>query len=68
MPFVQGQLLNKTVEAEISTLCRCCDRPLQLSVASDLSYRILSDDAEPVISVPSVDIGKLKEASIIHDF
>ena len=68
MPFVQGQLLNRTVEAEISTLCKCCDRPLQLSVGSDLSYRILSDEAEPVISVPSVDIGKLEDTSIIHDF
>ena len=68
MPFVQGQLLNRTLEAEISTLCRCCDRPLQLSVGSDLSYQILSDNAEPVISVPSVDIGKLKDPSIIDDF
>jgi hypothetical protein len=68
VPFVQGQLLNRTLEAEISTLCRCCDRPLQLSVRSDLSYRVLSDDAEPVISVPSVDIGKLEDPSIIHDF
>jgi len=68
VPFVQGQLLNRTLEAEISTLCRCCDRSLQLSVGSDLSYRILSDEAEPVISIPSVDIGKLKDPSIIHDF
>ena len=68
MPFVQGQLLNRTLEAEISTLCRCCDRPLQLSVGSDLSYRVLSDEAEPVISVPSVDIGKVEDPSIIHDF
>ena len=68
MPFVQGQLLDRTLEAEISTMCRCCDRPLKRSVGSDLSYRILSDKAEPVISVPSVNIGKLEDPSIIHDF
>jgi len=68
VPFVQGQLLSRALEAEISTLCRCCDRPLKLSVGSDLSYRVLSDDAEPVISVPAVDFGKLEDPSIIHDF
>ena len=68
VPFVQGQLLNRSLAAEISTLCRCCDRPLRLSVRDDLSYRVLSDEAEPVISIPSVDIGKLEAPSIIHDF
>ncbi|MCJ7781348.1 MAG: hypothetical protein MUQ27_11040 [Acidimicrobiia bacterium] len=60
--------MNQNLEAEISTACRCCDRPLQLTVRSDLSYRVVTEGAEPVISVPSVDFSKFEDPSIIHGF
>jgi hypothetical protein len=65
---VQGRLTQTPVTAIIGTTCSCCDRPLELLVESDLSYRILTEQAEPVVSVPFVDFAKLKDPSIIHAF
>jgi hypothetical protein len=68
VPFVQGHLTGSAATASISSACACCDRPLELTVTNDLRYEVLSDDAEPVISVPSVDVPSLKDPSIIHAF
>jgi len=39
-----------------------------MQVDSDLRYRVLSDGAEPLISVPMVDFRRLEDPSIIHAF
>jgi hypothetical protein len=35
---------------------------------SDLNYRVVEDDAEPVVFVPMVDFDKLDDPSIIDAF
>ncbi len=39
-----------------------------MTVGSDLSYRVDSDEAMPLLSIPFVDFKKLKDPSIIHAF
>ena len=65
---MQGRLNNQDLEAQISSACACCGEPLELKVGSDLSYRVRSEDAAPLITVPFVDFKKLKDPSIIHAF
>jgi hypothetical protein len=35
---------------------------------SDLGYRVLEDDAEPLVFVPMVDFDRLEDPSIIDAF
>jgi hypothetical protein len=65
---VQGRLTNRDLEAHISSKCACCAESLELTVGSNLTYRVHSQEAEPLISVPFVDFEKLKDPSIIHAF
>ena len=65
---MQGRLTNRDLEAHISSSCACCGESLELTVGSDLSYRVHNKDATPLISVPFVDLQKLKDPSIIHAF
>ena len=65
---MQGRLTNRDLEAHISTNCACCGKALELTVGSNLSYRVHNEDATPLISVPFVDFQKLKDPSIIHAF
>jgi hypothetical protein len=37
-------------------------------VGSDLRYRILTEEAQPLVSVPFVDFKRLKDPSIVHAF
>ncbi len=65
---MQGRLTNKPVTAVIGSSCACCERPLELMVTSDLEYRVQTEGAEPLISVPFVNFARLKDPSIIHAF
>jgi len=65
---VQGPLRNRNLTADITSECACCRRPIEMQVDSDLRYRVLSDGAEPLISVPMVDFRRLEDPSIIHAF
>jgi hypothetical protein len=65
---VQGRLTGRDVEAIVDTECAHCAAPMQLAVTGALQYRVLTDAAEPVISMPIVDFLRLKDPSIIHAF
>lgn len=65
---MQGQLTGREVTAVIDTACAHCSRPVQVEVTSSLAYRVTTADAVPVISVPLVNIKRLKDPSIIHAF
>lgn len=68
MPFVQGHLQNMALSAEITSECACCGQPIVIEVSSDLAYRVLTEAARPLVSLPTVDFDKLGDVSIIHDF
>lgn len=68
MPFVQGQLRGETLSFTIATECGHCHQPLHLEINTELEYRVLEEDAEPLVYVPFVDFQKLDEPSIIDSF
>jgi hypothetical protein len=63
---VQGQLRNESLRFAISTECGHCHRPLNLEIDSQLNYRVIEEDAEPLVFVPMM--GKIKDKSIIDTF
>jgi hypothetical protein len=67
-PFVQGQLTGHDIEAIVDTECAHCSAPMRMELTSALRYRVLTADAEPVISLPIVNLQGLKDPSIIHAF
>jgi len=68
VPFVQGQLRGETLSFTIATECGHCHQPLHLEINTELEYRVLEEDAEPLVYVPFVDFQKLDEPSIIDSF
>ncbi len=67
-PFVQGRVRQETLSVAIRTECACCSRSMELEIDSDLRSRVLSDTASPLLSVPVIDLGRLKAPNIIDDF
>ena len=67
-PFVQGRLREETLSVAIHTECACCGRSMDLEIDSDLRSRVLSDAALPLLTVPLVDVRRLKAPNIIDDF
>ena len=65
---MQGQLAGRVVTAVIETACAHCSRPVQVEVTSSLACRVITPGAVPVISVPLVNLKRLKDPSIIHAF
>jgi hypothetical protein len=41
---------------------------MDLEINNDLRSRVLSDGAVPLVTVPLVDVRRLKAPNIIHDF
>ncbi|MGD8474928.1 MAG: hypothetical protein PVH59_12470 [Anaerolineae bacterium] len=65
---MQGQLREERLTFEVETECAHCGQPLHLEIDSDLDYRVVEDDAEPLVFVPMVDFEKLDDPSIIDAF
>ena len=65
---MQGQLTDRELTAVIDTRCAHCAVPLRIEVSSSLGCRLASRDAAPVVSVPLVNLKRLKDPSIIHAF
>jgi hypothetical protein len=68
MPFVQGHLRNESITIAIETECSHSGRRLHLEVDSDLRYRVVENDAAPIVFVPLIDFAKLKAPNIIDVF
>jgi hypothetical protein len=65
---VQGQLRGGPLSFVVETACAHCERPIQIEIDSQLAYRVLQEDAEPVLFVPLIDLTKLDDPSIIDAF
>jgi hypothetical protein len=65
---VQGQLRGKHLECTIESECGHCGRPLRLEVDSALGCAIRDEGADPLVFVPMVNLGKLRDRSIIDAF
>ena len=67
-PFVQGRLLGKALSTITRTECGHCARQIEVEIDSELKYRVLSSEADPLIFIPIVNFNKLAEPSIIDAF
>ena len=65
---MQGQLRKEHLSFTITTECAHCQRPLHLEIDSELNYRVIEADAQPLVYAPLVDFGKLDDPSIIDAF
>jgi hypothetical protein len=65
---VQGQLRKEELTFTIHTTCAHCGKEIYIEMDSDLNYTVLEQDAKPLVFVPMVDFGKLKDPSIIDAF
>jgi hypothetical protein len=61
-------LTREDIEATVDTTCVHCAAPIRIGLDSALRYRVLTDAAEPVISLPLVDLRHIKDPSIVHVF
>ena len=67
-PFVQGRLRFDPPSFTIETQCAHCAAPIQIETGAQLDYRVLQQDADPLVFVPLVDFSKLDDPSIIDAF
>ncbi len=51
----------------INTVCAHCQQSMRIDISSDLSYHV-EGDADPIVYLPLVDFGKLRDPSIIDAF
>lgn len=65
---MQGQLRGESLSFVVETECAHCGQPLHLEIDSELEYRVVEADAEPLVFVPMVNFDKLEDPSIIDAF
>jgi hypothetical protein len=65
---VQGRLRFDPLSFTIETRCAHCAASIQIETDSKLDYRVLQQDADPLVFVPLVDFSKLDDPSIIDAF
>ena len=68
LPFVQGRLRKKALSVAITTECAHCGEAIHLDIDSELNSRVVEESARPLVFVPLLDLGKLKDPSIIDGF
>jgi hypothetical protein len=65
---VQGQLRKEPLSFTIDTECAHCGKEIRIEMDSKMNFSIADPDARPLVFVPMVDFGKLKDPSIIDAF
>ncbi len=65
---MQGQLRKEPLQFTIRTSCAHCGKPIQIEIDDRLAYRVIEEDARPLILSPMVDFDRLEDPSIIDAF
>jgi uncharacterized metal-binding protein YceD (DUF177 family) len=65
---VQGQLRKEPLSFTITTECAHCHQPLHIEIDTELNYRVIEANAEPLVYAPMVNFGELDDPSIIDAF
>lgn len=68
MPFVQGRLCGEYLTAQIETECAHCQQPILIELDSDLNFKSVKPETQPLVYAPLVDFEKLQDPSIIDAF
>ena len=63
-PFVQGRLRFDPLSFTLETQCTHCAAPIRIEIDDQLDYRLLLEEADPVVFVPLVDFSKPDDPSI----
>lgn len=66
--FVQGRLRNEALTVTVRTECVHCNKPMELTIDSELNYTVKEQGCDPMIFVPDVDLLTLEDESIINAF
>ncbi len=66
--FVLGRLRQRQLSVDIRSVCGQTDRPLLFTVDSDLSWQCHTQDALPLLFVPSLDWESFRAPNIIDDY
>ena len=64
---MQGHLRRETLTVAVETQCACCGRAIELEIDDKMRCRVPSE-ARILLTVPLIDIGRLKAPNIIDDF
>ncbi len=67
-PFVQGRLRQQEVVIQVETECAHCKQSMHLEIDGEMNCRSRETDCHPIIFVPDVDFGRLKDPNIIDAF
>ena len=67
-PFVEGRLRNERLTVLIETKCADCDRPMRVSVDSDLHFDVEEKEARPLVFEPRLDWSSFHEPNIIGQY
>jgi hypothetical protein len=65
---VQGHLRNETLSVEIETSCAHCNRPLHITLDSNLRWNLKEQDATPFVFMPDIDWSRFTGATIIDAY
>jgi hypothetical protein len=68
IPFVQGHLRNEKLTFKFETKCDQSGRSIEIEFDSDLNYKLITKDSNPLILAPLVNFVRLKDPSIIDAF
>jgi hypothetical protein len=65
---VQGQLRKERLSFTITTECAHCHQPLHIDIDSELNFRVIEAEAQPLVYAPMVNFGELADPNIIDAF
>ena len=65
---MQGQLRKERLSFTITTECAHCHQPLHIDIYSELNFRVIEAEAQPLVYAPMVNFGKLADPNIIDAF
>jgi hypothetical protein len=65
---VQGHLRGEPLTLTVETECAHCARPIRLQIDGNLNAYVLTEGAEPMVFVPTIDLTTVDDPSIIDVF
>jgi hypothetical protein len=65
---VQGHLRGEPLTLTVETECAHCARPIRLQIDGNLNAYVLTEGAEPMVFVPTIDFSTVDDPSIIDVF
>ena len=65
---MQGHLRKSPLVVEIKTTCAHCGEPIEITVDSDLSNRVVKGGPDPLVFEPDVNWSEFTDPNIIDGY